>query len=88
MERCNNLATQINSSNDGHGYLVSIGYSDTPNNKNPGGVSDAVYAQTLVAYFSQVAGVYYGTVQSGGTGGTGAINFNINSALSGTWNGQ
>lgn len=41
-------------------------------------------AQTMInmaADMAQVAGVYNGTVQSGGTGGTGAILFNFQNAL-------
>lgn len=83
-----NLLTQLASSGDMHGTLVALGYSDSPNAANPGGVSDAAYAANLVSYMSSIAGVYFGTVQHGGTGGTGAILFNYNNALSPLWAGQ
>lgn len=49
---------------------------------------DAAAYQTLASYLSAVAGVYYGTVQQGGSGGTGAIEFDFDNALSVTWGGQ
>jgi hypothetical protein len=50
--------------------------------------TDAATMQTLVAYFSNVYGVYNGTIQQGGSGGTGAILFDFNDALSVLWGGQ
>lgn len=88
MEAVTNLSTQVNASNNGLAYLESIGYSSQANASNPGGISDAAWALTILSYFSQVSGVYYGTVQAGGTGGTGAILFNIHSALAPLWAGQ
>ncbi len=39
-------------------------------------------------YLSTINGVYKGTVQQGGTGGTGAILFNFDNALAPLWGGQ
>ena len=41
--------------------------------------SDALYKANLMG--GNLAGVYYGTVQQGGTGGTGAVLFNFDNAL-------
>jgi hypothetical protein len=49
---------------------------------------DAASLITLVNYLSTVSGCYYGTVQQGGTGGTGAITFNFDNALSALWGFQ
>jgi hypothetical protein len=50
--------------------------------------ADAATMQTKVAYLANINGVYMGTIQQGGTGGTGAILFNFNSGLSSLWGGQ
>lgn len=47
-----------------------------------GWAADALYKANLMG--GNLAGVYYGTVQQGGTGGTGAVNFNFDSALAGS----
>ena len=90
MQVAQNLATQVGSTNtqSALAYLETVGYSNTPNASNPGGVSDAALALTVIDYFTQVSGVYYGTVQAGGSGGTGAVAFNINAATAFLWNGQ
>lgn len=49
---------------------------------------DAAAYQTMASYLSALSGVYYGTVQQGGSGGTGAIEFDFDNALSATWGGQ
>jgi len=68
--------------------LVKLGFGSAPNPDNPGGVSDAQYIFNLYGYLNTNAGVYYGTVQQGGTGGTGASTFNFDSALSAVWAGK
>lgn len=80
-----NLGTQVNGQAAGLNYLIGIGYSNTANPNNPGGVSDAQYALNLINYFSTCSGVYYGTVQQGGSGGTGAVLFNFDNAFSPVW---
>jgi len=49
---------------------------------------DAASYQQMAGYLSTLAGVYNGTVQQGGSGGTGASTFNFDNALSATWGGQ
>lgn len=88
MRSATDLSTQVNSQGNGTAYLGSIGYSTVPSASNPGGQSDAAYAVQLIAYMNTIAGVYYGTVQQGGTGGTGATTFNFNNALSAVWAGR
>lgn len=39
-------------------------------------------------YLNTLAGIYYGTVQQGGSGGTGASTFNFDNALSTAWGAQ
>jgi hypothetical protein len=52
------------------------------------GSADAQAVVTQVNYMSNVAGCYFGTVQQGGSGGTGAILFNFHSELCPLWAGQ
>lgn len=74
----NELNTQINGQNTGLATLEAIGFS----------AADAQSFLNILAYQMNVAGVYYGTVQQGGTGGTGAIDFNFHQALSQVCIGQ
>lgn len=78
MQSVSNLSTQVNGGGNGLATLEGYGYS----------AADASSAQQLIAYMNTVAGCYFGTVQQGGTGGTGASLFNFNQALSPLWNGQ
>lgn len=84
----NNLNTWINGQGNGLQMLANLGYSTVPTATNPGGVSDAQLAQNMIGYLNTLAGVYFGTVQQGGNGGTGAILFNFNNELSQLWAGQ
>jgi hypothetical protein len=93
--RLRDLATDISELNlsvngDGTGlaYLQLKGYSNDPNPDNPGDVSDAELALTKIGYLNTNSGVYFGTVQQGGTGGTGAILFSFHQGLSSVWAGQ
>jgi hypothetical protein len=88
MQRIANLNLAVNGQGAGLAYLESLGYSGTANPANPGGVSDAALALSVIAYLNTMAGVYFGTVQQGGTGGTGATLFNFNQQLSEVWAGQ
>ena len=76
MEAARDLETQVTSL--GSSGLQAAGLSS----------GDAASLITLVNYMSTVAGCYYGTVQQGGTGGTGAITFNFDNALSALWGFQ
>jgi hypothetical protein len=49
--------------------------------------ADAAEFLQLLAYFNTISGVYYGAVQAGGSGGSGAIDFDYDSALSVLWAG-
>lgn len=88
MQAASNLSTWINGQGNGLAFLEELGYPSTANPDNPGGVSDAQFALNMIAYFNTLAGIYYGTVQQGGTGGTGASTFNFNQELSQIWGGQ
>lgn len=76
MDQAKDLETQVSAL--GVSGLEAIGFSP----------ADAANLVTLVNYMSTVAGCYYGTVQQGGTGGTGAITFNFDNALSALWGFQ
>lgn len=58
--------------------LETLGYTQT----------DAQNIMTLMAYLNNISGVYYGTIQQGGSGGTGAIDFDFDNALSILWGGN
>ena len=81
-----NLA--VNGGGAGLAYMQSLGYSNTPNPQNPGSKSDAQLALDTLAYLNTVAGCYFGKVQQGGTGGTGASTFNFHQQLASVWGGQ
>ena len=76
MARARDLQTQVTTL--GTPGLEAIGFS----------AQDAASVVTAAGYMSTVAGCYYGTVQQGGSGGTGASDFNFDSALSAEWGFQ
>lgn len=80
MTAINQLNTQVTNGvlGDGQATLESYGFSS----------DDATAALALIGYFNQAAQVYYGELQFGGTGGTGAAEFNLDNALSVLWAGQ
>lgn len=78
MQAINNLNMWVNGQSQGLANLESMGY-DT---------ASAQTALSMIAYLNTIAGVYYGTVQQGGTGGTAATMFNFNQELSQLWAGQ
>ena len=88
MQMIDNLNTQVNGGGAGLAYLQGIGYGNTSNPGNPGSQSDAAYAETIIGYMNTVKGVYEGTVQQGGSGGTGASTFDFDTALAPLWAGQ
>lgn len=62
---------------------------------SPGAVTAIAYTSpeatdvlARLGYMATVAGCYKGTVQQGGTGGTGASLFNFEDALTSLWAGQ
>lgn len=58
--------------------LEGMGYNPT----------DAARALALIGFLNTVSGVYFGSVQQGGAGGTGASVFDFDNALSVLWAGQ
>jgi hypothetical protein len=70
-----NLSIEVNGQGQGLAFLQSVGYSNTPNPANPGGISDAAWALQLVTYFNSLAGVWFGTATQ-----TPAFNYNTVSA--------
>ncbi|SRR6266702_904202 len=62
----------------GSAGLVALGLS----------AADATAILAQANYLANVSGCYFGTVQQGGTGGTGAILFNFDNELSQLWAGQ
>lgn len=85
ITRITQLNTQVNGQGNGLTVLELAGYSSGDNTDNPGSMSDAAYALQKLAYLSTVAGCYLGTVQQGGSGGTGAVEFDFDNALSTLW---
>lgn len=73
------LSLSVNGQGAGLAYLESLDFSSTPNPENPGGISDAAYAQSMISYENTVAGVYFGTAAQG-------TNFNFSQQLSQIWN--
>lgn len=68
--------------------VVNLGGSSGLQNSVGFAPADAASFATDASYLNTVAGVYFGTVQQGGTGGTGASLFNFSNALSGTRGGD
>jgi hypothetical protein len=81
MQHIANLNRAVNGQGAGLAYLTSVGYSGTANPANPGGVSDAALALSVISYLNTVAGVYFGTAAQ-----TPAYNFD--QQLSMVWAGQ
>ena len=90
LEGVGDLSTWVEGQGNGNLQqgLINLGYSTVPSATNPGGVSDAAFASNMLGYLTTISGVYYGTVQQGGTGGTAASTFNFNNALGFLWAGQ
>ena len=81
MQQIGNLNLAVNGQGAGLAYLESIGYSGVANPANPGGVSDAQFAQNMISYLNTMAGVYFGTATQGTA-------FNFNQQLSEVWAGR
>jgi hypothetical protein len=76
-----NLNLAVNGQGAGQAYLELIGYGSAPNPANPGGVSDAELALSVIGYLNTIASVYFGTAAQ-----TPAYNFD--QQLSEVWAGQ
>ena len=81
MQQVVNLNLAVNGQGAGLAYLQAVGYSGTSNPANPGSVSDAALALSVISYLNTVAGVYFGTATQGTT-------FNFNQQLSMVWGGR
>jgi hypothetical protein len=81
MRQIANLNLAVNGQGAGLAYLVSIGYSNASNSANPGSVSDAALALSVISYLNTVAAVYFGAAAQ-----TPAYNFD--QQLSMVWAGQ
>lgn len=77
MSQIQDLNTQVNGTGQGTVNLEGYGYD----------AADAVTFLQLLSYLNNIAGCYYGTVQQGGSGGSGAILFDFDNALSLLWAG-
>jgi hypothetical protein len=95
MRQISDLSISVNGGGAGLAYLTSLGYSNTiatsnPNNPVVSGtmLTDAALALSAIAYLNTVALVYFGALQQGGSGGTGASLFNFNQQLAMFWAGQ
>jgi hypothetical protein len=81
MQQVVNLNLAVNGQGAGLAWLQSIGYSNASNPANPGGVSDAALALSMIGYLNTMASVYFGTAAQ-----TPAYNFN--QQLSEIWAGR
>ena len=81
MQQLANLSTGINGQGNGLAVLEAAGFSSAANAANPGGVSDAQLALSMISYLNTVAGVYFGTAAQ-------TPAFNFNQELSQLWSGQ
>ena len=81
MRQVYNLNQAVNGQGAGLAYLESIGYSGAANPANPGGVSDADLALSMISYLNTMAGVYFGTA-------TQATQFSFDQELSQVWAGR
>ncbi len=70
-----NFAEYVNQA--GFAGLEALGYAE----------ADAQLILSFASYLSTVSGVFFGTVQQGGTGGTGASLFNFGTALAPLYGG-
>jgi hypothetical protein len=75
MQAVANFTLQVQ--NLGTGGLTGLGFSS----------GDAASMLQYAGYLNTLVGCYQGTVQQGGSGGTGAILFNFQNALSAVWAG-
>lgn len=74
MERIHNLNTQVNGQGNGLAYLEGIGYD----------AGSAATAQTLINYFANIQGIYFGQIPYGDPPAAVVID----TVLSVLWGGQ
>jgi hypothetical protein len=91
MRNVSDVDLSVNGTGAGLAYMKQIGYSDvvaTSNPNNPGGITDAAWALQVLQFLNTNSKVYFGLLQQGGTGGTGATIQNFNQQLAGVWGGR
>lgn len=81
MRQISNLNEAVNGQGTGEAYLESIGFSAAPNAANPGDVSDADLALSMISYLNTVAQIYFGNAAQPSA-------FNFDQELSQVWAGQ
>ena len=81
MYSISNLNSWVNGQGDGLTVLAALGYSTVPSSTNPGGVSDAQFASSMLSYLNTMAAVYNGSAAQ-------TPAFNFNQELSQLWAGQ
>jgi hypothetical protein len=81
MRQISNLNEAVNGQAQGLAYLESIGFDAAPNPANPGGVSDAELALSMIGYLNTVSALYFGTAAQPDP-------FNFDQELSQVWGGQ
>jgi hypothetical protein len=77
-QKASNLSVEVNGQNTGMTYLQGLGYD----------LAEATDATRFIAYFNTMAQIYYGQLQQGGQGGTGATTFDFHNATSVLWAGR
>lgn len=75
------LSLRVNGQGQGLAFLEAAGFGSDPNPANPGGVSDAALAQSMISYENTVAAVYYGQAAQ-------PDEFDFEQELSQVWGGQ
>jgi hypothetical protein len=88
--RLGQAAVQMRNAMEASADLFKIANGLGVNGLEAAGLSpaDAADYEAKAGYLSTLTGVYYGTVQQGGSGGTGASVFNFDNALSTAWGAQ
>lgn len=61
MQAAVNLSEGVNGQGAGLATLEAVGFGSDANPNNPGGVSDAQLALSMISYLNTPAGVYFGT---------------------------
>jgi hypothetical protein len=81
MQQIADLNLAVNGQGAGLAYLQSVGFGSAANPANPGSVSDAALALSVISYLNTMSAVYFGAAAQ-----TPAYNFN--QQLSMVWAGQ
>ena len=76
-----NLNLAVNGQGAGLAYLESLGSGSDANPANPGSVSDAALALSMISYLNTVAAIYFGAA-------TQPSEFSFDQELSQVWAGQ